>query len=236
VIDEHLQIVQAAEDVLGMLQRSKLRRERCRSPATPRRGVFGSRRRGGRRLNRQLESVAKLLERNPHRVQSVGQVKRTGVLDRAAQRRRPAGDPRLESPAPRPRRRTIFDPAGDLLELGGNALELAGGKLCSQTRACAGTGFRDRRADALQNARVVLASFMQLVYEHGQDIEFPDGAEPARHNSEPVAELANDRWIELQDGQNLAEAARRDARAMERPCVALVEAVQHPPKLFKSCV
>jgi hypothetical protein len=71
---------------------------------------------------------------------------------------------------------------------------------------------------------------MQLVYQEEQNVQFPYTAEPRCDLPEPSGEFARHLSVELEDRDQLAEAARRHACAMERLDVTLVDAAQRSCK------
>ena len=83
MIDENLVIVQPAEHLLHPFQGAQFLRALQAA-----------------RLDVELEAVAQLLERDARRVQPLGQIHGAGLVDRLAQRERPAADARVERPQP----------------------------------------------------------------------------------------------------------------------------------------
>src|SRR5204863_3571133 len=80
-------------------------------------------------------------------------------------------------------------------------------------------------ADPAERRAVIAARDVQLVDEHQQNVELADDAEPQRHAAQPAGELFAHIALELKRGDELAQAARRNAGAMERAHVALLESV-----------
>lgn len=69
---------------------------------------------------------------------------------------------------------------------------------------------------------------MQLVNQQEENVELSYGAKTRRHAAQPPRQFARGVAIELQDGDDLANPARRHPRAMERLDVAFVDALERP--------
>ena len=98
-------------------------------------------------------------------------------------------------------------------------------QLGKQPLALFGTLLGHDRREPLQGVAAGTAGVLQLVDQEEQDVEIPDPAEPPCHFPEPTAEFACDVTVELQNGQHLAEAARRHTGAVQCAYIASVEAV-----------
>ena len=83
----------------------------------------------------------------------------------------------------------------------------------------------DAGGDTRQRGFRVAAGFLQLVNHAQQHVELADPPEPIGDFAQPTAELAGHVGVELQDGQHLAEAAGRHARAVQRADVAVFDAL-----------
>jgi hypothetical protein len=66
---------------------------------------------------------------------------------------------------------------------------------------------------------------VRIVKQQEQDVELTDGAKLARDPPQRAADLARDVGIELQHRQELAKTPRRDARPVNGPDVARLDAV-----------
>jgi hypothetical protein len=67
---------------------------------------------------------------------------------------------------------------------------------------------------------------MLLLDQDEQHVELAHGSETSRDFAQPPDELSRDDVVELKHRHELAKAARRHARAMERRDVALFESGQ----------
>ncbi len=172
MIDENLVIVQPAEHLLHPFQRAQLLRALQAA-----------------RLDVELEAVAQLLERDPRRVQPLGQVDRSGRVDGVPQRERPPADTRVERPAPGAARLGILR----ALELADGTVELAhdsteGGRrlLGGHFRACLVPRGARRLANQPQRGLGETARFVQLGYQEQHDVRLADAPKPPRHLTQLV--------------------------------------------------
>jgi hypothetical protein len=64
---------------------------------------------------------------------------------------------------------------------------------------------------------------VQFFDEQRQDVELAHDPEPFSDLPEPAPETPRDVRVQFEDGQNLPQPARRDARAMKGADIALLE-------------
>jgi hypothetical protein len=210
-VDQHLPVVHPAEQILRAFQQPQFRRLRFAVD-------FGA----------QLLDVPKLLQRDADIVQAIGKVHRAGALDRVAQPRRAARDPRVDGPSPRAhpvrrRRLRVLQLLRDACKPLGDFVEIIDGLPAHHPfpRSVAFGGHR--RADAGQRRAMRTARNMQLVNQEEQNVQFANSAEPRRELAEALTEPLAARGIEPQHRQKLPQTTDGDARAMQGCYVAVFD-------------
>jgi hypothetical protein len=124
----------------------------------------------------------------------------------------------------------LFQNFRGTIQLTGHASQLTRGFLAGHLVLRCGPRHPDRVRDTLESALSAPARFMQLVKQGQEDIQLAHRAQAAGHLAEPALEFAGRVVVELKHGQQLAEPARRDPRAMDRAHVPFFDTGQHPCK------
>jgi hypothetical protein len=75
---------------------------------------------------------------------------------------------------------------------------------------------------------------VQLVNQQEQNIQLSNRTESRGHTTKPAVEFRRDVVVELEDRQELAEAPRRDTRAMQRGDIAVLHALQDARETIES--
>jgi hypothetical protein len=222
-LDQHLQVVHAAEHVLAALQRFQVGAALCTC-----------------QFSRQFNAVPQFLHRDADGMQTLRQVHCAGIGDRRRQPRGAACHLRVHRQAPGACRRSGRRGFGHP-KLLANPVELvseAPQTLDRQPRGHSLTGvvaiLRDANADPPDGAAPPAAGNMQLVDQQQQHVQLAHGAQPGRDFSQPTAELVSLGAVELEHRKQLAKAARGDPDAMERARVAVLHGIQIPRELVNA--
>ena len=177
----------------------------------------------------ELEGVAQFLDREPHVVQTFGQIDRAGLVDRGAQSRRALGDTRVDRPAP-----------PGLRGISAASRASAAASSCFASSSTSRSSFRAMRRNSSTgkwwNSRLRASSrASRWRRQPAQSVRCARGAKRAARQSEACRtsssrtvpsravtrrsrrlSFTRGAVVELEDWQQLAKPPRRDARAMQR--------------------
>ena len=217
--DEHLQVVNATEEILGVLEGHQVG---ALSPLA--------------RLHRELHRIAELLQRDTNIVQTHRIIESPSGIDGVSKGGCPAGGARVNGPQPpltgqgcvsglAAASSVGFSVLHGLIDAVGQPAQFRERKLRSQPLSRRFPFFDHSAGDTLRRRGRVLRVAAQVLNQKCHDVQFTDRTQLSRYSPEAAIEFPRGVGFQPEERDDLTEAARGDARMMQRIDISVMDLV-----------